>query len=199
MPEQILAGCRLGFAMCGSFCCAAKGLQAAQACVTAGAELLPIVSEHFSSVSTRFGSPESFLTPLSALGGGKLIQGIADAEPIGPKNMTDALVVCPCTGNLMAKLANGITDNTVTMAVKSHLRGEKPVILCIATNDGLSGSAKNIGELLCRKYYYFVPFGQDSPQTKPCSLVADFTQVPQAIASALRGKQLQPMLLRDKI
>lgn len=197
MPEQILAGCRLGFAMCGSFCCAAKGLQAAQKCIAAGADLLPIVSEHFASIPTRFGSPQSFLAPLTALGGGKLIQSIADAEPIGPKNLTDALVVCPCTGNLMAKLANGITDNTVTMAVKSHLRGAKPVILCMATNDGLSASARNIGELLCRKYYYFVPFGQDAPNAKPCSLVADFTQVPMTIAAALRGEQLQPLLLRD--
>ncbi|MBR5362421.1 MAG: dipicolinate synthase subunit B [Oscillospiraceae bacterium] len=191
-----LHGIRLGFAVCGSFCNAANAIRTAEACAAAGAELLPVVSEHFAAVKTRFGAPESFLEPLAALGGGRLIQSICEAEPIGPKNMTDAMLVCPCTGNLLAKLAAGITDNTVTMAVKSHLRGGKPVILCIATNDGLAASAKNLGELLNRRHYYFVPFGQDDPQKKPTSLVADFAQVPETIAAALEGRQLQPILLR---
>ncbi|MBQ9906406.1 MAG: dipicolinate synthase subunit B [Oscillospiraceae bacterium] len=191
-----LHGIRLGFAVCGSFCNAANAIRTAEACAAAGAELLPVVSEHFAAVKTRFGAPESFLEPLAALGGGRLIQSICEAEPIGPKNMTDAMLVCPCTGNLLAKLAAGITDNTVTMAVKSHLRGGKPVILCIATNDGLAASAKNLGELLNRRHYYFVPFGQDDPQKKPTSLVADFAQVPETIAAALKGIQLQPLLLR---
>ena len=147
-------------------CCASKGLAAAQSCVAAGAEILPIVSEHFAGISTRFGSAESFLEPLTALGGGRLIRSIVEAEPIGTKQWTDAPVVCPCTSNLMAKLACGITDNTVTMAVKSHLRGGKPVILCIAANDGLAASAMNLGELLVRKHFYFVPFGQDAPNEK---------------------------------
>lgn len=194
MAERILAGCRLGFALCASFCCAQKALVVAQDCVSAGAKLLPIVSEHFAETRTRFGAPDTFLEPLSALGNGTVIRSIVEAEPIGPKSMTDALVVCPCTGNLLAKLAHGITDNTVTMAVKSHLRGGKPVILCIATNDGLSASAKNIGELLNRKHYYFVPFGQDAPEAKPTSLVADFACVPETIAAALAGRQLQPLL-----
>lgn len=196
MSERILEGCRLGFAMCGSFCSAQKAFAAAQACLTEGASLLPIVSEHFASIRSRFGTPEQFLETLSVMGDGKLISSIADAEPIGPKNLTDALVVCPCTGNLLAKLACGMTDNTVTMAVKSHLRGGKPVILCIATNDGLSASAKNIGELLNRKHYYFVPFGQDDPDLKPTSLVADFTLVAKTVAESLRGNQLQPLLSR---
>ncbi len=195
MGAYSLQGCRLGFAMCGSFCCAQKALQAAQDCAALGAEILPIVSEHIADLTTRFGSPESVLEPLATLGGGRLIRSIVDAEPIGPKNLTDALVVCPCTGNLLAKLACGITDNTVTMAVKSHLRGGKPVILCISTNDGLSASAQNLGALLNRRHYYFVPFGQDAPQKKPCSLAADFTQVPKTIAMALAGEQIQPLLL----
>ena len=170
-------------------------MHAAEECAKAGAALLPIVSEHFAELKTRFGAPEQFLEPLTALGGGTLIRTIQQAEPIGPKNLTDALVVCPCTGNLLGKLANGITDGTVPMAVKSHLRGGKPVIICISTNDGLSGSARNLGDLLNRRHYYFVPFGQDDPKKKPHSLVSDYTLLPEAVAEALRGEQLQPILL----
>lgn len=190
-----LHGVRLGFAMCGSFCCARKALDAAKACARAGAEIVPIVSEHFAETTTRFGAPTVFLEELALLGDGKVIRSIVDAEPIGPQNLTDALAVVPCTGNLLGKLACGITDNTVTMAVKSHLRGGKPVILCIATNDGLSASARNLGELLNRKHYFFVPFGQDAPSLKPTSLVADFAQVPQSVAAALHHQQIQPLLL----
>ena len=190
-----LTGVRLGFAVCGSFCNAANAISTAEVCVKAGAELLPIVSEHFAEIKTRFGAPSSFLEPLAALGNGRLITSIADAEPIGPKNMTDALVICPCTGNLLGKLSAGLTDNTVTMAVKSHLRGGKPVILCIATNDGLAASARNLGDLLNRRHYYFVPFGQDDPVKKPTSLVADFSLLPDTVAAAIRGVQLQPLLL----
>lgn len=189
-----LHGIRLGFALCGSFCNASRAMQAAEACVKAGAELLPIVSEHFAELRTRFGAPESYLEPLTAMSGGRLIRTIQEAEPIGPKSMTDALVVCPCTGNLLGKLANGITDSTVPMAVKSHLRGGKPVILCISTNDGLSASARNLGDLLNRRHYFFVPFGQDDPEKKPASLVADYALVPETVAAALNGRQLQPML-----
>lgn len=190
-----LHGICLGFAVCGSFCNAVNAIRTAKECAASGAELLPIVSEHFAGTKTRFGAPEVFLEPLAALGSGKLIQSICEAEPIGPKNMTDALLVCPCTGNLLAKLSAGITDNTVTMAVKSHLRSGKPVILCIATNDGLAASARNLGDLLNRRHYYFVPFGQDDPQKKPTSLVADFAKVPETVAAALRGVQIQPILL----
>ncbi|MCQ2407764.1 MAG: dipicolinate synthase subunit B [Oscillospiraceae bacterium] len=190
-----LHGIRLGFAVCGSFCNVANALQAAQACVRGGAELLPIVSEHFASMKTRFGAPEAFLEPLTVLGGGRMIRTIQDAEPIGPKSLTDALTVCPCTGNLIAKLAAGITDNTVTMAVKSHLRGGKPVILCISTNDGLAASARNLGDLLNRRNYFFVPFRQDDPRRKPASLIADYAQLPETVAAAVKGIQLQPILL----
>ena len=194
-----LHGIRLGFAVCGSFCNAANALKAAEACVRDGAELLPIVSEHFASMKTRFGAPEAFLEPLTALGGGRLIRTIQDAEPIGPKNMTDVLAVCPCTGNLLAKLAAGITDNTVTMVVKSHLRGGKPVIVCISTNDGLAASARNLGDLLNRRHYYFVPFRQDDPRRKPASLVADYALLPETVAAAVQGAQLQPVLLAPDV
>ena len=190
-----LHGIRLGFALCGSFCNAARAVETAQLCAANGAEILPIVSEHFASMRTRFGAPAVFLEPLDALGRGRIIRFVADAEPIGPKNMTDALVVCPCTGNLLGKLSAGLTDNTVTMAVKSHLRGGKPVILCVATNDGLSASARNLGDLLNRKHYYFVPFGQDDPEHKPTSLVADFSLVPETVRAALDGYQMQPLLI----
>ena len=194
MQMTDLSGIRLGFALCGSFCNAARALEAAKACADAGAEILPVVSEHFAGMETRFGTPEDFLAPLRTLGGGRLIASIPEAEPIGPKNLTDVLAVCPCTGNLLAKLSAGITDGTVPMAVKSHLRGGKPVVLCIATNDGLSASARNIGDLLNRRHYYFVPFGQDDPEKKPTSLVADFSALPETVAAAVRGVQLQPVL-----
>lgn len=190
-----LHGCRLGFALCGSFCCARRALSAAKACAEAGAELLPIVSEHFAETTTRFGSPTAFLEELILLGDGKIIDSIVDAEPIGPKQLTDALVVAPCTGNTLAKLSAGITDNTVTMAVKSHLRGGKPVILCVSTNDGLSAAARNLGDLLNRKHYFFVPFGQDAPAQKPTSLVGDFARIPETVAAAMAHRQLQPILI----
>ena len=189
-----LSGVRLGFAVCGSFCNARRALDAAQECVQAGALLLPIVSERFAEYRTRFGAPESYLDALAAMGGGSVIRSIPEAEPIGPKNLTDILAVVPCTGNLLGKLANGITDGTVPMAVKSHLRGGKPVVLCIATNDGLSASARNLGDLLNRRHYYFVPFGQDAPEQKPASLVADFARLPETLAAALEGRQIQPIL-----
>ena len=190
-----LTGIRLGFAVCGSFCNAQNMIRAAEQCIMSGAEILPIVSEHFAETDTRFGTAENLLNMLSALGNGKLIRTIPDAEPIGPKNLTDVLAVVPCTGNTLAKLAAGITDNTVTMAVKSHLRGGKPVVICLATNDGLAAAARNLGDLLNRRHYYFVPFGQDAPHQKPTSLIADFDLLPDTIAAALQGLQLQPVLL----
>ena len=124
------------------------------------------------------------------------ICAIPEAEPIGPKKLLDILVIAPCTGNTLAKLANGITDSAVTLAAKAHLRNGRPVLLAIASNDALAANAENLGKLLVRKHYYFVPFGQDDPEGKPCSLVADMEKIPEAVAAALQGKQLQPMLLR---
>ena len=123
------------------------------------------------------------------------IRCIRDAEPIGPKKLLDALVIAPCTGNTLAKLSGGVTDSTVTLAAKAHLRNGRPVLLAIASNDALAGNAENIGRLLARKHYYFVPFGQDDPEGKPCSLVADMNQLRPALEAALQGRQLQPLLL----
>ena len=133
---------------------------------------------------------------VEALTGQKAIRTIAEAEPIGPKGLLDILVIAPCTGNTIGKLAAGITDTPVTMAAKAHLRNDRPVVVAVASNDGLSGTAKSIGELLVRKNYFFVPFGQDAPEQKPCSLVADFSRIGETVRWALEGRQLQPILLR---
>ena len=143
---------------------------------------------------SRFGDAAGFQARIEKICGRPIIQTIPQAEPIGPKKLLDALVIAPCTGNTIAKLANGITDTTVTMAAKAHLRNSRPVILAVSTNDGLSANGKNIGELMNRKNIYFVPFGQDDPVHKPCSLVADFALIGPTIHEALEGRQIQPVL-----
>lgn len=147
------------------------------------------------ATDSRFGSAAEHLGRAAAICSCPVLRTIAQVEPIGPKKLLDALIVAPCTGNTLAKLANGIADGPVTMAVKSHLRNSRPVILAISTNDGLGAAAENIGRLLTRKNIYFVPFGQDDAITKPTSLVADFSLLPAAVHAALEGKQLQPLLL----
>lgn len=159
-------------------------------CITFGTAI-----EHAAGTDTRFGSALSHIQRLETICEKPVIRSIPEAEPIGPKHLTDILVVAPCTGNTLAKLAASITDTTATMAVKSHLRTGNPVVLAVATNDALAGSAKNIGQLLNLKHYRFVPFGQDQPTGKPTSLIADFTKIPQTLADALDGKQQQPILL----
>lgn len=187
---------RVGFAMTGSFCTFAKALDVLEAMVRSGEyAITPILSDHAASMDTRFGTAQDLQTRLTELTGNPIVQTIQQAEPIGPKGLLDVLVVAPCTGNTLAKLAHSIIDTPVTMAVKSHLRRDRPVVLAVSTNDGLSGSAFNLGTLLNRRHYYFVPFGQDAPYTKPRSLVADMSQIPSTIASALRGEQQQPLLL----
>lgn len=158
--------------------------------------VLPIVSQACQTTDTRFGTAEAFLAEVERLTGHTAIGTIRDAEPIGPKKLLDALVIAPCTGNTLGKLAAGITDTPVTMAAKAHLRNERPVLIAPSTNDGLAASAASIGTLLPRKYIYFVPFGQDDFEHKPTSLVADFSQVADAAQAALEGRQLQPLLLR---
>ena len=157
-------------------------------------DIQPIMSERASSIDSRFGKSEEFVNTVEAICGKKIINTIAKAEPIGPKKLLDVLVICPCTGNTLAKMAGGITDSAVTMAAKSHLRNGRPVLIAVSTNDGLSGSAENIGKLLNKKNVYFVPFYQDDPFGKPCSLVADFERVPQALKAALDGRQIQPLI-----
>lgn len=188
------SGLKIGFAMTGSFCTFAKCFEQAEILKNMGAEIIPIMSENASGTSTRFGTAEQNIKKLSEITGKDVITSITDAEPIGPKNMTDIMIVAPCTSNTASKLANSITDTAVTMAVKSHLRSGKPVVLAIASNDSLSGSAKNIGELFNRKNYYFVPMLQDDCTNKPASLVAEFSMIPETISSALKGIQVRPVI-----
>ncbi|MDE6832958.1 MAG: dipicolinate synthase subunit B [Ruminococcus sp.] len=192
--SEILSGLKIGFAMTGSFCTFARCFEQAEILKNMGAEIIPIMSENASGTSTRFGTADENIKKLSEITGKKVITSITDAEPIGPKNMTDIMIVAPCTSNTASKLANSITDTAVTMAVKSHLRSGKPVVLAIASNDSLSGSAKNIGELFNRKNYYFVPMLQDDCKNKPASLVAEFSMIPETILSALDGIQLRPII-----
>ena len=187
---------RVGFAVCGSFCTHDKVLRALEEVTKLYETVIPIVSEISAFTDTRFGTSEDLLDRLEELTGREVLCDIPTVEPIGPKSLLDLLVIAPATGNTIAKLASGITDTAVTMAAKAHLRNGRPVVIAMASNDGLSAGAKNIGELLVRKNYYFVPFGQDSAILKPCSLMADFTLLPQTIDAALRGEQLQPVLLR---
>ena len=187
---------RVGFAVCGSFCTHAKVLEALEQLAKEYETVIPIVSETAGNTDTRFGTSDALLERLRELTGREPLMDIPSVEPIGPKGLLDVLVIAPATGNTLAKLAAGITDTAVTMAAKAHLRNGRPVVIAVASNDGLSAGAKNIGELLVRKNYYFVPFGQDSAILKPCSLMADFMLLPQTIDAALRGEQLQPVLLR---
>ena len=187
---------RLGFALCGSFCTHKEVLKELAQLCREYETVLPIVSPACQTTDTRFGTAEDFLAEVERLTGHRPIGTIRDAEPIGPKKLLDALVIAPCTGNTLGKLAAGITDTPVTMAAKAHLRNDRPVVIAVATNDGLGAAARNIGELLVRKNYFFVPFGQDDPGKKPCSLMADFTRIGDTVDAALQGRQLQPVLLR---
>lgn len=155
----------------------------------------PIFAQSACAVESRFGTPEEYRAEAERICGKPPLCTLAEVEPIGPKKLLDALIIAPCTGNTLAKLANGIADTPITMAAKSHLRNGRPVIIAVSTNDGLAAAAENIGKLLVRKHYYFVPFGQDDPDGKPTSLVADFGKIPYTLEHALEGTQIQPILL----
>lgn len=185
---------KLGFALCGSFCTLERTLRMMADLVSAGWEIQPIMSPITYGTDTRFGTAEHWREQVEALCGRPIWHTVAQVEPIGPRKLLDILLVAPCTGNTLGKLAGGITDTPVTMAVKAHLRNDRPVVLAVSTNDGLAGSAKNIGELLARKNYFFVPFGQDDPEKKPTSLVADFARLNETVDAALQGRQIQPVL-----
>lgn len=187
---------RVGFAVCGSFCTHQKVLRALETLTERYETVIPIVSEISAFTDTRFGTSEKLLERLEDLTGHDVLFDIPSVEPIGPKGLLDVLVIAPATGNTIAKLAAGITDSVVTMAAKAHLRNERPDVIAVSSNDGLSAGARNIAELLVRKNYYFVPFGQDNALQKPTSLVADFGQLLDTVDAALRGEQLQPILLR---
>lgn len=180
--------------MCGSFCTFARAMNAlGQLCET-GANVIPIMSGISYSTDTRFGKAADFREKIESLTGNKIISTVKEAEPIGPKGLLDLLVVLPCTGNSLAKIAGGIADTSVTMAVKAHLRNQRPVLIAVSTNDGLGTAARNIGTLLNCKHLFFIPFTQDDYIKKPNSLVADFAQLPDAIEAAFEDRQLQPVL-----
>ena len=184
----------IGFAMCGSFCTYAQVFPVMEL-LSRDYHLIPIFSTAAYTVDSRFGSATEHIRLAAEICGQEPLHTIAQSEPIGPKKLLDALIIAPCTGNTLAKLAHSIADTPVTMAAKSHLRNGRPIILAVSTNDALAGAAENIGKLLSRKHFYFVPFGQDDPRLKPTSMVADFNQIPQTLTAALEGRQIQPVLI----
>ncbi len=187
---------RLGFALCGSFCTLHRGMEAMESLAASGLELVPIVSESVYETDTRFGTAAEHLMRIETCCGRKVIHTIAKAEPLGPREPLDALIVAPCTGNTLAKIAQGITDTPVTMAIKAHLRNCRPLIIALASNDALSGNLASIAAVSGRKNVYFVPLGQDDPIHKPWSLVADFSLIPSTLFAAFSGIQIQPVLTR---
>lgn len=194
-----MTGLKVGWALCGSFCTFSRILPVIQALRDTGADITPIFSENAYSTDTRFGTAEFFRAQVEGITGNNIIHTIAGAEPIGPKGLFDLLIIAPATGNTLAKITHGITDSCVSMAAKSHLRGGKPLLLAVSTNDGLSGSAANIGTLLNRKNVFFVPFCQDDPVAKPTSLVADMECIPEIIPAVLSRRQPQPVLIPSRL
>ena len=186
---------KAGFAMCGSFCTFSKALNVMEKLVSDGYDVTPIMSDVAYATDTRFGKAEDFREKIKSITGKEIIHTIFEAEPIGPRKLLDVLVVCPCTGNTIGKIANGITDSAVTLAVKAHLRNERPVVIFVSTNDALGASAKNIGTLLNCKNIFFVPMKQDDYLNKPKSIVADFSRVGETLENALEGRQTKPILL----
>lgn len=185
---------KLGYAICGSFCTIENSIKEIEKLSMSEYEIYPILSPIVCNTDTRFGKSEDIINKIKKFTNKDIITRIDEAEPVGPKKMFDVLAVCPCTSNTLAKLCYGITDTAVTMAVKSHIRNDRPVVIALATNDALSASAKNIGYLLNRKNYYFVPFSQDEPSTKPRSMISDFSQLENTIKYALRGEQINPII-----
>ena len=184
----------IGFALCGSLCTFSKVFPVMETLAETH-RLIPILSQPSGTIDSRFGLAEDHIARLTAICGMPPIRAIEEAEPIGPKKLLDALIIAPCTGNTLAKLAHGIADGPVTMAAKSHLRNGRPVLIAVSTNDALGAAAENIGKLMSRKHYYFVPFRQDDPKKKPRSMVADFSAIPQALEAALDGRQFQPVII----
>lgn len=184
----------IGFALCGSFCTFKKAIEQLEALAKDGHNIIPIMSYNAYSTDTRFGKAQEHKDRIEAVCANRIISSIADAEPIGPRKLLDILIIEPCTGNTLAKLANSIADTPVTLAAKSHLRNSRPVLIAVSTNDALAGASKNIGQLLNYKNYYFIPYRQDDSSGKPTSLVADFLKTKEAMYKALEGQQLQPLI-----
>lgn len=192
---MLLQGKKIGYAITGSFCTLDKTIQAMEDLIKVGAELIPIVSEPIRKLDTKYGAAREWLDKIKGISGNDIIDSIVKAEPIGPEKLLDLLIIAPCTGNTLGKLANGIIDETVVMAAKAHLRNERPVLIAIATNDGLGLNARNLVVLLNTKNVFFVPFGQDNPLEKKNSLVARFDLIKKAAEYALDNKQIQPVLI----
>ena len=183
----------IGYAFCGSHCTLSASLKQLEAICATGREVLPILSENVWTTDTRFWRASDFRTRVEEITGHLAVHTIVDAEPLGPATPLEALVIAPCTGNTLAKLAHGITDTAVCMAAKAHLRSDRPLLIALASNDAMSANLDNIAALLRRKAVYFVPLRQDDPEAKPHSLVADFTLIPDALSAAEQGKQLRPL------
>ena len=181
----------LGYAFCGSFCTHAKALNELKKLIELGYEVLPIMSETVWDTDTRFGAAENLKKEVESLCGREIVHTVVEAEPLGPRTQLDALLICPCTGNTLAKIANGITDTAVCMAAKAHLRSDRPLVISLASNDALSANLQNIAKLLSRKYVYFVPMNQDDPEKKPHSLVADFSLLYPTLHAAFEGRQFR--------
>lgn len=188
----------IGFALCGSFCTFDQVIDILKR-VAEKYSVIPIMSHNSASIDSRFGEASDFIARVESICGRPVITKIEESEPIGPQKLLDLLIIAPCTGNTIAKIANGITDTGVAMAYKAHLRNQRPVLLAISTNDALGANAPNIGRLLNRKHNYFVPFYQDDPFNKPTSAIADFDQIPKAIEAALKERQLQPLMCSNPL
>ncbi len=186
----------IGLGITGSFCTHALILEKIKHLVEKGYNIIPIFSEKVSNTNTRFGTAKEFRTQILKLTGREPVESIVDAEPLGPKGLVDVMVIAPCTGNTLAKLADAITDNAVTMATKAHLRNNKPVVIAISTNDALGLNLKNIATLINTKNIYFVPFTQDNPEKKPNSMIADYNKIEETILKAETREQIQPILLK---
>lgn len=190
---------KLGFAICGSFCTIKLAIDQMRKLKKIGYDILPVMTDNAASIDTRFGKASETIKEIEKISSKKILTKIKEVEPIGPKNMTDIFLIAPCTSNTLAKLSYGIADNAVTLAVKSHLRASKPVLIAFASNDALKTSAKNLGMLLNAKHFYFVPLEQDDQENKPSSLVARFELIEPSIKLALKNKQIQPIFKSSKI
>lgn len=186
---------RVGFALCGSFCTFSQVMPILEQVKERYGDVTPIITENSACTDSRFGNAQDFIGQMEQICGKSVVDSIKKAEPIGPQGILDVLVIAPCSGSTIARMANGFSDNSVSMAAKAMWRNQRPVVLAVSTNDGLSGSASNIGKLQDKKHTYFVPYGQDNPIGKPTSLVADFELILPTMELALHGKQIQPLLL----